>query len=86
MNLENRVVNLEARLKPKPDIHERARQLERACAHLSGAEWRERQKQFLYRCTDAELLQLCGLPPDATLSEIEAVARQPASACSQNGY
>lgn len=74
-NKKARVAKLETRRKPADDLQTRLQVLRRQCARVPASVAVELRRQFLYRCTDDELLALAGLPQDASMTEIEAVAR-----------
>jgi hypothetical protein len=70
---EGRVVDLESRMKVKPDVHERLADLERAIAHMPKNLQHDRKREFYLHCTDAELEELMGLGPNPPLWQVEAL-------------
>ncbi|MGB9428968.1 MAG: hypothetical protein WCC11_03685 [Gammaproteobacteria bacterium] len=75
-DFEHRILKLEQKRKPKLPLIVLKAMLERSCRGQSAGVVRERQRNFMLHCTDAELVALAGFPKGykPTDAELEAVA------------
>ena len=73
-NIENRIKRLENKYALPPTLQEKLDAFSRSCAGLPDNVVAERKKQFKYRLSDKELLEIVGLGPNPTEAQLIAVA------------